>query len=359
MPDFLNLNGQANSNGGGPEMSEFIQQTDEARAVARPSDVEKFWIESECDVAEIEQCKLYKEKAEVEARGADTVAAELSHEAEEALTVSKAKGAQADTARQRHEHDEAVLRQYARRRTDAKPTYWVRGPLFLAGDTAGFTGAALLLGDPVFVAIAQGLSAGLSALTLGGVGRELRYLLAAKARRKTPKELKGKEREYAQWFTGPDTVDGLVKIIGLICLTGVLLFTGGIFELREAAEGLEVALAFGCFALTLGLASFYNSFDVADEVAEYLDAGAAKVKHLDKVAEKARKDEVIARWRGALAHAKSVRAANEAAGEAAAHGLRRRLYGILNQNPGVAGNGPAPKRTNGHRPNGPRRPGDS
>jgi hypothetical protein len=360
MPDFLNLPGlTTSSNGSGPEMSEFIQQTDEARAVPCPGNVAKFWVEPETEAAEEEQEKLYEEKGEAEAREPYKVAAELSHEADKAATESDEKNAEAKAARQRHERDKKVLRRYVRRRTDAKFMYWLRWVLFLLGDIAGIGGAGLMLGEYPANAVVQALSAAVSAVTLGGVGREVRCIVAARGRQKAPGELSDAERDYAFLFTGPIGVEGIIKILLLISLTGLALIAGGIFALRDAAEGQTVALAFGCFALALGLASFYNSYDATCEVAEYIDTGAAELKKLDKAARKASQNPVIARRAGAIADAKSARATNKAAGEAAARGLRRRLYRLLNENPGVAGNGPATGRTNGHRTNRRRRGGDS
>jgi len=359
MPDFLNLKDHNGSNGTVPEMSEFIQQTDEARAVARPSNVEKFWAEFETEAAEDEQKKLYEEKGETEAKAPDKTAAELEHEADKAEKASDRKDALAAGEGDRHQQDLSALRRYVRRRTDAKFMYWLRWALFLLGDIAGIGGASLLLGELPLNAMMQATSAAVSAVTLGGVGREVRYLVAAKARQKAPDDLSDTEREYAFLFAGPNAIEGLVKILALLSVTGVMLIGGGIFALRDAAEGQAVALAFGSFALALGLASFYNSYDVACEVAEYLDTQTARLKKLDKDAEKARRNPVIAKRAGAIAEAKSVRATNKAAGEAAAHGLRRRLYRVFNESPGVAGNGLATTRTNGHRKNGRRRGEDS
>jgi hypothetical protein len=353
MANSSTLNGDHNGNG--PEMSEFIQQTDEARAVARPSNVDKLWPEYEAEAGEAEQKKLYEERGEDQASEADKTAAELSHEADGAIAESDDRSAHAKDGRERLKKDKAVLGRLCRRRTDAKLTYWLRWVLFLLGDIAGIGGAGLLIGELPLNALMQATSAAVSAVTLGGVGREVRYLVAARARQKAPEELSDAEREYAFLFVGPDAVERIIKILLLISLTGFMLIAGGVFALRDAAEGESVAVAFGCFALALGLASFYNSYDVACEVSEYLDARSAEQKKIDKAAQEARQNPAIARRAGAVAEAKSVRAVNKAAGEAAAHGLRRWLYWLFNQNPGVAGNGPAAKRSNGHRSNGRRR----
>jgi hypothetical protein len=356
--EIPNLKLPGGSNGAGPEMSEFIQQTDEARAIARPTNVQELYVELETEAAEEEQEKLYLEKAEREAAGADKLAAQLAHDADQAVEESKEKSNQLKKERERQERDKAVLTRYARRRTDAKKVYWVRWILFLLGDIAGIGGAALLLGELPINALLQATSAAVSAVTLGGVGREVRYAVAAKQRQKPLEDLTDEEREYAFLFGGPDLASALIKVLILIALTGMVLIAGGIFALRGAAEGSEVAVAFGCFALAIGLASFYNSYDVACEVSEYLDTRSAEQKKLEKAAGKARREPVIAQRAGAVAEGKSARAINKAAGDGAAKGLRRALYGLLNANPGVAGNGLGASRRNGHRGNGSgRRPG--
>ncbi len=352
MPNAIpHLNGNGRFDEDMPLLSEFIQQTDEARAVVRPSNIGKFYFEDEVEAAEEEQLHAYEKKAAEEAREPDKEAAALAHEADKATIVSDDNHTHLAASRKRLERDEAVLEPHSRRSTDAKWLKWVRWAGILGGDIAGISGAALLLGELPINAFMQATSAAVSAVTLGAVGREVRYRMAARTRQKAPDELSDEERQYASWFAGPNNAEALVKIIVLACATGMVLIAGGIFALRDVAEGLGPALTFGCFALALGLASFYNSFDTADDIAEHLDAQVARVKRLDKAAEKVRKDRVIKQRAGAKAAADSIRTANAKAGEAAAAGLRRSLYQTLGHSPGVAGNGTPPKRNN-HRKRG-------
>jgi len=157
--------------------------------------------------------------------------------------------------------------------------------------------------------------------------------------RQRPEELSEEELPYESWFAGPNTAESLVRIITLVCATGALLIAGGIFALRETAEGLGPAVAFGCLALALGLASFYNSFDTADDVAEHLDARAKKLRKIEKDAEKARQAEAIGKEAEAVATAESIRQEHEASGRTAAAGVRREGFAALGRSPGVAGNG--------------------
>ncbi len=246
----------------------------------------------------------------------------------------------------RAERYSATKRYSARTRawpTDAKLLKWVRWGLLLGGDLVGLAGAALLLGEEPINAYLQATAAAASAVTLGAVGREVRYLMAAHIRKKSPEELREIELPYAAWFAGPETAATLVKIIALVCCAGSILIAGGIFALRYATEGEEAAIAFGCFALALGLASFYNSFDTADDVAEHLDNRIARVRRIDKAATNARKDAAIGDRAKRETEAKSIREEHERAGLAAAAAARRALYAALGNSPGVAGNGPGVK----------------
>lgn len=347
----------SNGNGshdGEPVLTEFIRRTDEAEAIPRPTNIEKFYLEDEYEAAEDEQVKAYGRKGEADAREPDEKASSLDHEASRAVSSSDAKHFHATTARQRLEQAEAVLGPYCRRPTDAKWLKWGRWLLLLGGDLVGIAGASLLLGEEPQNAFIQAIATAASAVTLGAVGREVRFLSSARFRQKNPDELTEAEQQFASWFAGTNTAEALVKILVLTCMAGGLLIGAGIFELRYAAEGIEPAIAFSCFALALGLASFYNSFDTADDVAEHLDARAAGVKKIEKVAEKARRDPAIKDRAAAVSRATSARSEAKQAGEAAAAALRREMYAALGNSPGVAGNGtvsaaaaPPPSETEG------------
>jgi hypothetical protein len=333
-------------------LTPFIRGADEVEAVARPAVVGKFWLEDEYEAGEEEQRHAYGKKAESESRQADRQAAALAHAAEKAAAESDGKHDHAAEARKSLQRDEEVLGPHMRRAPDAKILKWGRWALFLGGDIVGISGAALLLGEEPINAFMQATSAAASAVTLGGVGREVRYAMTARIRKKEPDELLEEEKPYAAWFRGPDAAATLIKMVVLVCLAGVLLIGGGIFALRDAAEGLGPAIAFSCLALALGLASFYNSFDTADDIAEHLDSKSARVEKIDKIAYKARENDSIHQRAAAETESRSIRAENEEAGEAAAAAVRRAMYAALGNSPGVAGNGPAVTESNGSSPNG-------
>ena len=322
-------------------MSEFIKPTDEAIAVARPSAIEKFYIESEHEEAEAEQIANYGEKGENEAREADTKAAALEHEADKADAFSCAAEQDADDARQDELAARRVLGGLVRRPTDWKFMKYTRLLLILLGDIAGVAGAALLLGEEPFNAFMQAISAAVTAVTLGAVGREVRYIVSARWRQKPVDELSDEEQPYAAFFVGSHNGEHLIRLIVLTCAVGIILIGVGIYALRDATEGAAAGIVFGCLALALGLASFYNSFDTSDDVAEMLDNKALVTRKAEEKARLAREAAVIKERAAARREAASIRKANELAGEATAAGVRRHLAQVLGNSPGVAGNGTA------------------
>jgi hypothetical protein len=349
MAEFTKPSSNGHVDADASEMAETIRQVDEAHAIPRPDSVGKFWIEYQTEEAETEQHELYAEKAEDEAAAPEKVAAEVSHQADRAEKASDRADGLANGETERLEADLSVLRQHGRRRNHAGLVYWLAGLLLVLGDVAGASGAILLLGEQVFNAVAQATSVAVSAVLLGGAGTSFSHWVAAKARQKPLEELTDQERACASFFSGPDSYGTAIKVLGLIFVAGVVPIVVGIFTLRQAAEGQEFAVAFGCFSFALCMASFIRSYEYACEVSDYLAVGNSRRKQFAKESSKASHDPVIARRAGARAEAQSVRARNEAASRAAARDLRRHMYGVFNDHPGVAGHGTAPAPENGAR----------
>jgi hypothetical protein len=320
-------------------LSTFIKPADETHAEPRPNEIDRFYLEIEYEHAETEQPLAYDSKAEVEARPFASRSAELGHDADMAIRASERADKNAATTRQRSETAHDVLSPYVRRPTDAKTMKYLRWILLFGGDIGAISGALLVFGESLVNAALQATSIAAAAVTLGAVGREVRYLLAARWRHKEPDELSEQEQQFAVFFAGPNSGEVVVRLVTLACAIGTIAVAIGIIALRQATE--EAGLTFGCFALAFGLASFYNSFDTADDVAELLDNERANVKKAERSAEESRKVSVIGRRAAADAEVVSIRAANKAAGESAAAAIRRLCYKALGESPGVAGNGTA------------------
>jgi|GEM_PF-4139480 len=342
MPEFMR---QADSNGHRPkvdasEVADALHQdVKEARAIPRPGSIDRFYVESQTEEEIEEQKEAYAAKAEEEATAPEKAAAELSYQAKNARKAGDRQDALAEGERRRFETHLSVLGQHRRRRPHAGLVYWIVRVLIILGDLAGASGAILLLGEEPFNAFAQATSVAVSAVVLGVVGATLRHRAAAKARQKPLEDLIDDEKTCSSFFSGPDPSAG--KILMLVFIAGVVAIVGGIFALREAAEGQEAAVAFGCFALAVCLASFLNSYEYACEVSDYLETANAWRKEFGKEAAEAGADPVIARHGGAEAEAKSIRARYKAEGEAAGRGLHRKKYEEFRKRPEIYGHGTA------------------
>lgn len=350
MAEFMKQSGNGHiSEADASEMADTIRPGDEAHAISRPDSVDKFHAESQTEEGAKEQKELYEGNAESEAAAPEKAAAELSHQAEKAEKASDRKDDLAAGETERFGSDLKALRHLCRRRPHAILVYWLVRVLLILGDVAGASGAILLLGEQPFNAFAQATSVAVSAVVLGVVGTEVRHRVAAKARQKPLEALTEEEEARASFFTGPDSFGTAIKILALVFIAGVAAIVGGIFTLREAAEGQEVAIAFGCFAFALCLASFLNSYEAACEISDFLAGGHSRLKGFEKEAAKASTDPVVARHSGAEAEVRSIRAHNKAEGAAAGHGLWCEMYGEFQGNPEVFGHGTAPRTRKGER----------
>jgi hypothetical protein len=327
------------------EISGRIRSKAEAHAIPQPDSVDKFHAESRTDEEVKEQQRLYEANVKRETAAAEETVAELSDRAEKAGRASDRKDGLAAEETDRFAAERKALRHLCRRGPHAMLVYWVVRVVLVLGDVAGASGAILLLGEQPFNAFAQATSVAVSAVVLGVCGAELQYWVAAKARHKPVEDLDDEEQASASFFTGPDTVGTAIKILALVFVAGVAAIVGGIFALREAAEGQDVALAFGCFAFALCLASFLNSYEAACEISDYLAVGHAELKGFEKEAAEARGDPVIARHAGVAAGVASIESRNEAEGAAMGHRLRGEMYRKFELSPEIYGHGTAPNPT--------------
>jgi hypothetical protein len=324
-------------------LSQFIKPADEARAIPKPGNIEQFYIVDEHEHGAQEQREAHEEQGHLQATDDEATAASLAHPAEKATEMSNQATEMAIDSWTEYRDAKKILKPFIRRPVDSKYMKYTRWGLMLGGDVAGISGAALLLGEQFVNAFLQGFSAGAAAVTLGAVGRELRYVVSGRARQRDEDKLSDDEKRYPQFFRGPHNGEHLIKIIMFACLGAVMILATGIFALRDSTEGVMAGVAFGCVALVIGLASMVNAFDVADDVAEMLDNLHVFAKKAEQRAVKARSVEVIREHAAAASRAASIKAAAAAAGRAAAEGVLRRLYWALGNSPGVAGHGTAAK----------------
>lgn len=316
-----------------------IQIADETRAVTKPRELGVTWGEQSHDAAETEQLELWRERGIAAARDATCRAEEHADEALRHVARSNRLGevAAADAARAKEAAD--VLWRHVRRPVDAKALKWLRWGGLLAGDIVGVAGAAVMLGEEPSLAVMQGTAGGVAAVTLGAVGREVRVSVSARARAKPLEELTEAERRYAQLFAGGHRGERLMTAVMLVAALGIAALVLSIATLRSSTEGGSAGLVFGGIALAVGLASFVNSFDTADEVAEHLDTLNKAAARSQEKADAAAASRVVKMRAQALAEAGSITAEHEAAALAHAAAVRREKAKFLNDNPAIVGNG--------------------
>jgi hypothetical protein len=129
-----------------------------------------------------EQIKLWAARGDRAAQPHDRIAARTKHDADIVKCLANdlaAKAAKTEALYEKHHSD---LVQFRRRPTDHKWSKYVRWLLLVGGDAAGLAGAAILLGESWLTAAPQAIAVGAAVVTLGAVGRDLRFLTAHRAR---------------------------------------------------------------------------------------------------------------------------------------------------------------------------------
>ena len=326
------------------ELTTALKGVDEAHAVPSPAGIGKLHVVAEHEAACREQVAVHAERGVLDALPDTVKAAETHHVAEAARTRSESEAAQLAHDQSRLEKARALLSPHVRRPDGWKKLYYARLALILGGDIAGIAGGAMWIGEEPVNAFLLGGAAAVAAITLGGVGREVRYAYAARTRRGALEDnlvdAAVSEPYLARLLPGA-AGERVLRALLLTCLVGTLLLALGIFALRTSTHSTAAGITFTLVAVALGLASFYNSFDVADEVAELLDVLDRTAAKTFKRATKAAKSPEIARHAAAAATAQAKLEASARAGEAAVAAVERHLYAVLGDNPGVAGHGTA------------------
>jgi hypothetical protein len=316
-----------------------IPRIDESGAQPRPSVLGSSYPESEYQALEEEQREVWRAEGERVARPFQVQASGLKRptDATDFLLAQSEKNVQAA-----HAENHAAIRALSsqvRRGPWVKLSYWVGLPVLWAGDTAGVWSAAVTNGDIVYIAAGQALSAGLSAVCAGLVGSELKNLQLAGARRRDPGSLNEDEKRYQRLFTGNGSGVGIIKLVGLLSLTVVLLLAVGIGTLRASVEGQAAGLTFGLLAAATAMGSLLLGYWATDEVADLLATTAKRVRqaerrHLKLAA--ARAPKVGAQAKEA---ARSIQTEYQLRGQAAAKRVESLGWRVLRNNVQVFGHG--------------------
>ena len=330
-----------------------LRPVDEAATVARPDVVAKFYAEEFFEAKAEQQPLLWTARGEEAARPWLAEAAELEPFAREHDFLIGEARKQVHTSGERYGLTAKALSPYARRAVNAKRGYIVRAGGLVVGDIVGVAGAAIILGEPTWLALLQALASGTAAVTSGVLAHEVKDSRLARKRQKESKKLTREEKRFAHLFRGGDSGERLVKIVvGGGLLIGICI-AGSIFALRAVTEGSTAGWAFGLLAAAITLASWANVYAFTDEAADLIDAQRSAFKTAVKELANVRGDSRIARRSRAVANAASIRSEHQQRGEAARREVEAAGKRHLHENPGVAGHGwpaaAAAPGQNGHR----------
>jgi hypothetical protein len=236
--------------------------------------------------------------------------------------------------------------------------------LLLIGDIAAVTGACVLLGEIPALALTLAVSTGMAAVTAGLAGGEAKRVLLTAQRQwpvagkvetagRLPGRSGGLPDSLVPWrhlFIGVKVGRGVVRLMVLMTLLIVASLTVGVVALRWSLDGTLAGVAFGGFALAVSLASLWNSYVYADDVADILAAADKAYVRAERGLVMAARDGALSRFERAVARAASLQAEQSARGLAAAHHVQATVQGVLVRHPSVVGHGPGggPRASGGH-----------
>jgi len=314
---------------------------DEAIAVGTPSTITRGWHEEEFDERASEQKPLWAAMGEKLARPFTVTAARWRSRRDVAEDQIGVQRSVLEAAKENLELHNDALEGHTRREPHAKVLYLLRWASLLLGDIAGISGAAILLGEVVELAILQAVASAIAAVTAGLVGSDIRDARLARRRSRDVKDMPEEHRKFAWVFSGADVGEKIVKAMILVGITTTLLIVGGIFALRAGVEGSLGGIVFGCLAGAICLASALNTYQYADEIADLLDHAYNRYLRASKRLAKLSKNKAIATYDANTAEANSIRIEHADRGEAAAKKVTAMKHGISFDNPAVMGHGPA------------------
>lgn len=322
---------------------DHMQQVDEVNAVAASSKVGSWWLIQKWDAFGREQVHLSLAERALTARPYEAKAAELSPRID-AYEVLKAQLlTRLDRAASRYEHAVCTLIVLTRRDRSAWYRYVIGLVVLVLGDTAGILGAAVSLGEYPIVALGQALAVGFAGVASGHLGSDVKDLRLARQRQRDPDSLSSDEERYRHLFAGVEAGVSIIKLVGCLSLTIVVVIAGGIFTLRMSVEGAASGTAFAAMAGATALGSFLSSYAYADDVADLLDSlGRQYSKALSEY--RCLVDNPAFGMKAeAVALAASVREEVTHRGLAAQEHMTALGKLALSRNPGVAGHGEPPQ----------------
>ncbi|MDR1237002.1 MAG: hypothetical protein LBK28_02050 [Propionibacteriaceae bacterium] len=320
-----------------------IPEAESAAAVARPDQIGRTWVEHQADELVREQGQLYDAEGLAASRGPETSAAGLKTAAQAALQQVANQAAQTETARLHAETVRTALAGFVSRAPGAKGWYVGRMVALYGGDVAAVTGACVMLGEIPTLAAMLAASSGAAAVIGGMAGGELKRLRLARERQTDPGHLPEHLTPWRHLFSGGKAGHSAVKTMALVTAAILASLGIGVVTLRWALDGFLAGAAFGAFSLAIGLASAWNSYDYADDVADSLDAADKAHYQAGRQHTRAAGVPAIRRYQTAVSTAASIQAEYAARGQAAGHRIRATLFAVLGRHPQIVGHGTKPE----------------
>lgn len=322
-----------------------IALTESAELVARPATVGTTYREEEWDRRAAEQTASFSAEAAEAARDSEVQAAGLALSAEIDRHVASGQQSVADQAREAHMAAQQALVPYRKRSPKGKYWYAARITALAAGEVAALSGAALMLGETYLNAYAVGAVAGVSAVILGMVGKDLRiqWRQQRRAAIHAEDELPEQLVPYRELFTAPTTGQRLLS--GFVGLAGVgfLALAVAVYGLRAVTEGGTVGLLFAALAVLLAAASVGSGWafgdDVADTLAIYEDDYHRETRRLQRMAA----SRAVSSAAEHRLRAESIWEEFAHRGEAARLVVEGAKFRLLARNPATVGHGPTPE----------------
>ena len=317
-----------------------LQRIDEAAAVPRPAEIDRFHVEDETDERAEEQRHHFGAKGLEESRPPQVRADERQPLVDATSPLLEDAKKTLERTGELFREALSALGKHRRRGTHERRRYYLTQGTLLGGDIGAISGAALMFGEVPWMAVSMGISSGMAAVTSGLLAREVADIRLARKRAKDPEELTEEEQPYAHLFKGAtDAGEQIVKYVLLGGATVALLVLGSVFGLRTTTEGATAGIAFGCLAAAIAVASWTNTYAYACEVSDYLDNCERDHKRATKRLQKLAGAKPLRVHAASTSEAESIRQQNEQHGEAAARAIKAEGHRTLADNPGVAGHG--------------------
>lgn len=160
------------------------------------------------------------------------------------------------------------LGSFAQRPPEAKVWYLVRVAVLFGGDVAAVAGAAIMLGEIPGLAITLALAVGMAPITGGLAGAEAKRIRLARERQLRSDDIPAHLEPWRHLFGG--VASGRRPVLGMLIVSVLIVaaVATGVVALRTSLDGVLSGVAFGAFALAVSLASVWNSWVYADDIAD-------------------------------------------------------------------------------------------